>query len=79
MQEHEIVYEELFGILNELLPALRRYAQSQGFFEIILPANGQLQGKVRFYRIRSWEEGYLVPDTLLKVICDLDSVEQWRV
>jgi hypothetical protein len=79
MQEHEIVYEELFGILNEMLPELRSSAQNHEFFEVPIPANRPLHGVVRFYRIRSLEEGFLVPDTMLKVICDLDTVEQWRV
>jgi hypothetical protein len=78
MQEHEIVYEELFNILNELLHELRQRAQNHEFFEVSIPANKPLQGVVRFYRIRALEEGYLVPDSMLKIICDLDGLELWR-
>lgn len=78
MREHEIVYEELLGILNELLPELRQRAQNHEFFKVSIPANKPLHGFVRFHRIRSLEEGYLVPDTMLKIICDLDDVELWR-
>jgi hypothetical protein len=79
IQEHEIVYEELFGILSDMLRELRSSAQNREFFEVQIPANKPLQGVIRFYRVRSLEENFLVPDTMLKIICDLDTVEQWRV
>ena len=80
IQEHEIVDEQLFVILNDLLPEIRRRAAAEAIFEIgdSRPA-GTLTGAVRFYKVRSIEDGFLVPDTMLKVICDLDTVEQWRV
>ena len=79
MQEHEIVYEELFGILNEILPLVQSSGANREFFQLEIPTNKPLQGVVRFYKIRSTEEGFLVPDTMIKVICDLDTIEQWRV
>ncbi len=79
MQEHEIIDEQLFVILHDLLPEIRRRAETQDFFQAEIPADKPLQGAVRFYRVRSIEEGFLVPDTILKVICDLDTIEQWRV
>ncbi len=79
MQEHEIVYEELFGILNEILPVVQSSGANREFFQLEIPANKPLQGVIRFYKVRSTEEGFLVPDTMLKVICDLDTIEQWRV
>jgi hypothetical protein len=79
MQEHEIIDEQLFAILNELLPVIRRRAETEDIFEIEIPANRPLTGAARFYRVRSIEEGFLVPDTILKVISDLDTIEQWRV
>ena len=79
MQEHEIVYEELFVILHEMLSELRSCAQNHEYFEVQIPPNKPLEGVTRFYRVRSLEDGFLVPDTMLKVICDLDTAEQWRV
>jgi len=58
---------------------LQRFADTTGVFQIELPNGKPLQGQVRFYRVRSIEDGFLVPETLLKVISDLDTVEQWRV
>jgi hypothetical protein len=79
MQEHEILYEELFAILHDLLTEIRRCAQAQEFFQVEIPADRPLSGAVRFYQVRSVEEGFLAPDIMLKVICDLDTIEQWRV
>ena len=79
MQEHEIVDEQLFVLLNELLPEIRTQAQTQSLFQVQIPTDKSLQGEVRFYKVRSIEEGFLAPDTILKVITDLDTVEQWRV
>ena len=77
-QEHEIIDEQLFLILRDLLPEIRHRAETQHFFQIEIPPDKPLQGAVRFYKVRSIDEGFLVPDTLLKVICDLDTLEQWR-
>ena len=79
MQEQEIVDEQLLLILNDLLPEIRRRAATEPIFELEIPPGGGLTGAVRFWEVRSIEGGFLVPDTMLKVICDLDSVEQWRV
>ena len=79
MQEHEIIDEELFVILNESLPEIRNQAKMRSVFEVPIPADKPLQGEVRFYKVRSVEEGFLAPEPLLKVITDLDTVEQWRV
>jgi hypothetical protein len=79
IQEHEIVDEQLFVILKDLLSEIRRRAAAEPIFELALPDERALTGVVRFYKVRSIEDGFLVPDTMLKVICDLDTVEQWRV
>ena len=79
MQEHEIIDEQLLLILNELLPEIRRRAAAERIFELKIPTGGGLTGAVRFWEVRSIESGFLVPETMLKVICDLDMVEQWRV
>jgi hypothetical protein len=78
MQEHEIVDEQLFMILRDLLPEIRLKAGTQNVFEIQIPQDKPLEGGVRFYKALSIEEGFVVPDNLLKVISDLDTIEQWR-
>jgi hypothetical protein len=79
IQEHEIVDEQLFVILRDLLSDIRRRAAAEPIFELDIPEGRELTGAVRFYKVRSIESGFLVPDTMLKVICDLDTLEQWRV
>jgi hypothetical protein len=79
MQEHEIIDEQLFLVLQELLPEIKRQAQAQDEFRIAIPDDRPLEGIVTFYKVRSVEEGFLVPETILKTICDLDRIEQWRV
>jgi hypothetical protein len=79
MQEHEIIDEQLFAILHDRLPEIQRNAQMQDVFQVEIPSDKPLKGAVRFYRVLSIEEGFLVPDTILKMICDLDTIEQWRV
>jgi hypothetical protein len=79
MQEHEIIDEQLFVILRDCLPDIRRRAAAEAIFELAIPDGRDLTGSVRLYKVRSIEESFLVPDTMLKVICDLDTIEQWRV
>lgn len=79
IQEHEIVDEQLFAILRDLLPEIRRCAAAESIFELTIPDGKGLTGVARFFKIRSLEDGFLVPDTMLKNICGLDTVEQWRV
>jgi hypothetical protein len=79
IQEHEIVDEQLFAILNEMLPEIRRHVEAEAIFLIEIAPGRALSGAVRFYKVRSIEAGFLAPDTTLKEICDLDTIEQWRV
>jgi len=79
IQEQEIVDEQLFVILTELLPEMRGHAGLEDIFQIEIPEGKSLTGAVRFYKVRSIEDGFLVPDTIIKVICDLATIEQWRI
>ena len=79
IQEHEIVDEQLFVILNDLLQEIRRHASAEAIFEIEIPPGRGLSGAVRFYKVRSIDDGFLVPDNMLKSIWDLETIEQWRV
>ncbi len=78
LQEHEILNEELFAVLGELLPEIRRKAEAQHAFEIEIPRGRSLQGTVLFYFVQSIEESFLAPDNVLGTVCDLETIEQWR-
>lgn len=79
MQEHEIVDEQLFAHLSDMLPDVRTRAAAHGAFEIDIPSGRGLAGAVRFYPVLSIEDGFLVPAAALKSVCELDTIEPWRV
>jgi hypothetical protein len=78
-QENEIIDEQLFEILTDLLPEIQGRASIEDVFQVRIPPERSLPGAVRFYKVRAIEEGFAVPDTILKIICSLDTVDQWRV
>ena len=78
MQHQEIVYEELTKILAELLPTIRSLAETADHFLLDIPSTKSLSGRLRFYRVRSIEEGFQVPTQYLRSISDLSTVELWR-
>jgi hypothetical protein len=78
VQKSEIIYETMFGILNSLLPELRSRSRTETIFDITLPPE-RLPGIVRFYKVRAIEDGFLAPDSMLREVCNLDTIEQWRV
>jgi hypothetical protein len=78
VQEHEIIDEQLFLILMEYLPDIRRSAAAGSDFSFTIPTGKTLKGIVFFYPALSVEEGFRAPDTSLKQLCELDTLEQWR-
>lgn len=78
LQEHEIVNEELLATLRATLPEIRIAAAARSSFQIKVPDGKSLSGIVRFHVVKAIEEGFLVPESLLGTICDLDTIEQWR-
>jgi hypothetical protein len=79
VQEQEIIDEQLLAILNRLLPDIRREAEKDEGFLLSIPAGEELNGLVLFHKVCSIERGFLVPHTALKCVCELNTVEQWRV
>jgi hypothetical protein len=77
-QEHVIVEEELITVLTKLVPAIRDHASRDMGFSIPLPAASGISGQVLFLRVLAIDDGFTVPDTELKVIRELDHIEQWR-
>jgi hypothetical protein len=79
MQEHEIVDEQLFARLRDMLPDIRNGAAARETFEIEIPSGRGLAGAVRFYPVISIEDGFFIPATALKSLCDLDTIQPWRI
>lgn len=78
LQEHEIVEEELLRILSELSEQIRVESAVGHNFAVELPSTQPLSGKINFYKIVSIEEGFLSPESAIKSISDLNTIEQWR-
>lgn len=76
--EQELVEEKLVGILKNIAPQIRRKALESTGFTIPIPDGAELQGAVIFFKIYIIEEGFRVPETELKVIRELELVDQWR-
>ena len=79
LHEHEIVEEQLIEILRAMSPQIQAQAALKPSFVIPLPATSGLHGNILFFKLLAIEEGFLVPGTELKLIHELNSVEQWRI
>jgi len=79
VQEHEILEEELLVLLASCLDEVRDAASDSASFTISMPGGKELQGFVLFDRICGVEDGFLVPETELRIVRDIQEVELWRV
>lgn len=79
LQEQEIINEQLFDILRESLTTIGEQARANDNFVLKLPPEKSIEGAVQFYRVLTIEEGFLVPDIALRVVSDIEDIEQWRV
>lgn len=77
-QEHEIVDEELRGILASMLPGIRSQAVAQSAFELKTPPSNDIKGKFRFFRISAIEDGFAAPDSELRIVRPSEEFELWR-
>jgi len=76
--EHQLIDEELLGILGGLLPAIRCEAAATKAFPLVIPSDRALHGSFSFYKILSTEDGFLAPDTELNAVRELNTIYQWR-
>lgn len=79
MQEHEIVEEQMIAVLRELLPQIRPKASADAGFNLEIPSGSAMQGAFLFFKISGVEEGFLAPEAELKIVRELNTLEQWRV
>ncbi|HEY4248174.1 MAG TPA: hypothetical protein VGM64_15090 [Lacunisphaera sp.] len=78
IQEHEIIDDQLLVLLFDLLPRMRELAVTRDEFSVALPADNSVHGTALFNKVVAVEDGFLAPDTELKVVMDLNAIEQWR-
>jgi hypothetical protein len=79
LQEHEIVEQRALEFLKSILPELRKRAMTGEGFRYQIPLGGDLKGAFVFFKVLRIEEGFLVPETEMKVVRDLNTIEQWRI
>jgi hypothetical protein len=78
VNEQEKIEEELMAIIDRYMFDIRSKALTKEGFVFQVPAEKILQGDVLFLKVYSVEEGFAAPDTMLKRICELSEIEQWR-
>jgi hypothetical protein len=77
--EQEIVSEQLLKVLRGLLPQIRENASANEGFSLNLPSGNEIKGGFLFFKVCGIEEGFRAPETELKVIRELNVIDQWRV
>jgi hypothetical protein len=79
VQGHVVIEQRLIDLLNDLLPEIQRKAAEGAGFRIPIPVGRDLSGGFVFHRVLSTEDGFEVPDTELKVVRELNSINRWRM
>lgn len=77
MHSQELIDEELTTVLSSILPAITERACGEGF-TFTLPPGTFVQGVMLFDKVLLVEEGFLAPESELKVIREMNTLEQWR-
>jgi hypothetical protein len=79
LQEHELIDQQALEVVKGLLPEIRIRAKDIESFRLQTPPDSDLQGTFVFFKVLRIEEGFLAPDTEMKVVRDLNTLEQWRI
>lgn len=75
---HEIVEEQLTSTLRTLLRDIREKALVNEAFSYDLPDSSGMNGSVLFFPVRGIEEGFNVPENQLRIVHELEVIDQWR-
>ena len=78
VQAHEIVEEELLETLRRFASEIQYKASHETGFNIVIPAEDELQGLFFFFKIVTIERGFRVPEIELRTIRELNEIDQWR-
>jgi len=76
--EQDLIDEELLCNLNDLLSDISCLSKTNNAFCLPIPDGRSLRGIFRFFKVCSVEEGFLAPDAELKLVRELNMIEQWR-
>jgi hypothetical protein len=76
--EQELVDEQLLLVLKNLLPTIREKANLDGAFDLAVPETSGMRGFLRFFPVKGIEDGFNVPDAQLRLVIELNEIDQWR-
>lgn len=79
LQGQEIVDEELARVLEGASTAIEAELCTSDDFEIALLAGQSLQGAIRVCKILEVEHGFGAPETAMRIVTEMEALEQWRV
>ncbi len=79
IQEHELIEQQALELMKSLLPEIRTRATGVEGFRLQIPPGSDLRGAFVFFKVLRIEEGFLAPETEMKVVRDLNTLEQWKV
>ncbi len=78
MADHDEMEATLIHFLKSTSDEIAAMAANEVQFSLALPEETGLQGHAMFLRVLSIEKGFMPPESELKVIRELDGIEQWR-
>lgn len=77
MQEQQIVDQQLLDALGSLADDIRGKLDRPAF-ELTIPDSVAVGGVLKFYRVIAIEAGLTVPRNELRMLCELERIDQWR-
>lgn len=77
MQEQQIVDQQLLEALEDLAGDIRGNID-QPAFALMIPDSVLVGGVFKFYRVITIETGLTVPRNELRMLCELERIDQWR-
>lgn len=75
---HEIVEEQLTATLRTVLRDIREKGLANEAFSYDLPDSSGMNGSVLFFPVCGIEEGFNVPENQLRIVHELEVIDQWR-
>lgn len=77
-QDQQRTDEQLLGLLRERDAQIRALAVAQDSFRFPIPEESSLRGHCMFHKVMSIEDGFQAPGVSLRIVFDLDTIDQWR-
>lgn len=78
-QEHELIEQQALELLKSLLPEIRTKSVDVDGFRLQIPPGNELRGAFVFLKVLRIEDGFLAPETEIKIVRDLNTLEQWKI